>query len=224
MYNNFDYKKVAGNIFFDIQELDLENVPNLRRIRKEYSKILKDIDGEFIINLARYYIKRYGYHWIVYEIIYCHPNAINCIGMAELEEFGQGINSWGRVDVFACYIAGQALRNNQVGIDLIRSWAKSEDRWWRRAALISTIPLNRPTAGGKGDVPQTLEICRLLVADRDDMVVKALSWALRELIRYDANGVRKFVNENSQVLASRVKREVRNKLELGLKNPRRKRK
>jgi 3-methyladenine DNA glycosylase AlkD len=174
MYNNFDYKKVAGNIFFDIQELDLENVPNLRRIRKEYSKILKDIDGEFIINLARYYIKRYGYHWIVYEIIYCHPNAINCIGMAELEEFGQGINNCGRVDVFAGYLAGQAWQNNQVGIDLIRTWAKSEDRWWRRAALVSTIALNRPTAGGKGDVPKTLEICQLLVSDRDDMVYKVI--------------------------------------------------
>ena len=54
------------------------------------------------------------------------------------------------------------------------------------------------------------------------MVVKALSWALRELIRHDEDAVRKFIKENDQVLASQVKREVRNKLELGLKNPRRK--
>ena len=50
------------------------------------------------------------------------------------------------------------------------------------------------------------------------MVVKALSWALRELIRHDEDAVRKFIKENDQVLASQVKREVRNKLELGLKN------
>jgi hypothetical protein len=44
---------------------------------------------------------------------------------------------------------------------------------------------------------------------RLDMVVKALSWAVRE-----------FLAENENVLAKRVLREVRNKLTTGLKNPR----
>ena len=58
--------------------------------------------------------------------------------------------------------------------------------------------------------------------DRDDMVVKAMSWALRELIPHDRLAVETFLEKHEDVLASRVKREVRNKLETGLKNPRRK--
>jgi 3-methyladenine DNA glycosylase AlkD len=55
------------------------------------------------------------------------------------------------------------------------------------------------------------------------MVVKAISWALRALIVHDPQAVREFLAEYDQVLAARVKREVRNKLATGLKNPRRRR-
>lgn len=46
---------------------------------------------------------------------------------------------------------------------------------------------------------------------------------LRELVVHDPHAVSEFLNEHEQVLAARVKREVRNKLSTGLKNPRRKR-
>jgi 3-methyladenine DNA glycosylase AlkD len=60
-----------------------------------------------------------------------------------------------------------------------------------------------------------------LVADRDDMVVKALSWALRELAKRDPKAVRGFVATHGEALAARVRREVSAKLTTGLKNPRR---
>jgi hypothetical protein len=47
---------------------------------------------------------------------------------------------------------------------------------------VSTVALNVRSRGGSGDVPRTLAVCRFLVADPDDMAVKALSWALRELV------------------------------------------
>jgi 3-methyladenine DNA glycosylase AlkD len=52
------------------------------------------------------------------------------------------------------------------------------------------------------------------------MVVKAMSWALRELSKRDPKTVGRFLDEHEGVLAARVVREVRNKLSTGLKNPR----
>jgi 3-methyladenine DNA glycosylase AlkD len=60
----------------------------------------------------------------------------------------------------------------------------------------------------------------LLASDRDDMVVKGMSWALRELIPVDRRAVERFLRKHDDTLAARVKREVRNKLTTGLKNPR----
>ena len=66
-----------------------------------------------------------------------------------------------------------------------------------------------------------LAVCEMLTDDRDDMVVKAMSWALRELASWDPSAVEGFLSDNEDHLAARVKREVRNKLRTGLKNPRR---
>jgi 3-methyladenine DNA glycosylase AlkD len=132
---------------------------------------------------------------------------------------GRGINSWGDVDTFACYVAGPAWREGQIPDDVIRRWARSEDRWWRRAALVSTVPLNNKARGGTGNTERTLEVCQMLIDDRDDMVVKALSWALRELVKLDPDSVESFLSEHEEKLAKRVLREVRNKLSTGLKNP-----
>ena len=103
---------------------------------------------------------------------------------------------------------------------LILRWARSEDRWWRRAALVSTVPLNTKARGGVGDALRTLKICEALVDERDEMVVKALSWSLRELAKREPKSVREFLKKHKDVLGARVRREVNNKLDLGLKNPR----
>jgi len=143
------------------------------------------------------------------------------LGEDEIEEFGQGINSWGTVDAFARRLSGPAWLMGQVSDELIHKWARSEDRWWRRAALVSTVALNVRSRVGYGDVPRTLGVCRLLVDDRDDMMVKALSWALRELMVHDPDAVREFLDEHEDALAARGKRGVRNKLTTGLMNAKR---
>ena len=93
--------------------------------------------------------------------------------------------------------------------------------WWRRAALVSTVALNVRSKGGKGDVRRTLAVCSLLVDNHEDMVAKAMSWSLRELIIHDPQAVLKFLDEHKQKLTARVKREVKNKLITGLKTSKR---
>jgi 3-methyladenine DNA glycosylase AlkD len=53
--------------------------------------------------------------------------------------------------------------------------------------------------------------------DRDEMVVKAMSWALRSLARQDPKAVKAFVAKHGEELAPRVKREVSTKLTTGRK-------
>lgn len=214
-----DVKATAARIDAEISALPLRNTPNVRPIRRRFSRELQGADPESILNLARELIEGYGHRWVAYELILSHQAAFRSLGEAELNQLGQGIDSWGSVDSFARLLSGPAWRDGQVRDELIHEWARSPDRWWRRAALVSTLALNVRSHGGKGDVPRTLATCRLLVDDRDDMVVKAMSWALRGLVVHDPEAVREFLAEHEDRLAARVKREVRNKLATGLKNP-----
>lgn len=216
-------KDVASEINAEIRALPVRNTPNGRIIRRKYSRMLKQASPEFILDLARELLENYGYRWLPYELIQNHRAAFQSVGEAELEQLGRGINSWWSVDSFARSLAGPAWLKGQVSDKLIHKWAHSEDRWWRRASLVCTVALNMRSQGGMGDVPRTLEVCRFLVDDHDDMVLKAESWALRELVVHDPDAVQKFLSEYEDVLAARVKREVRNKLTTGLKNPRLKR-
>jgi 3-methyladenine DNA glycosylase AlkD len=226
MIEDLDYKKIAKELFDDIQKVKLKNTPNRRRVRQKYSKKLAQAAPEQILDFARYIISHYNnrdnYRGFAFEIIYYHNAAIESIGVKELKEFGKEINSWEEAEIFAGCLAGPAWRNGHVPNELISSWANSTDFWWRRAALVCTIALNKRSWGGHGDIHRTLKICRTLVADKNDMVIKALSWALRELIPHHRESVQKFICENENVLAARVKREVKNKLITGVKNPRRK--
>jgi 3-methyladenine DNA glycosylase AlkD len=132
---------------------------------------------------------------------------------------GNQMSSWGDVDIFAS-LAGPAWRGGQISDRRVHRWARSPNRWWRRAALVCTVFLNRRSVGGRGDAARTLAVAEVLATDRDDMVVKGMSWALRELIPLDRRTVQRFLREHDDVLAARVRREVRSKLTTGLKNPR----
>jgi 3-methyladenine DNA glycosylase AlkD len=216
-----DPKHLAAEMVAELRGLPIRNAANARAVRRKYSRALKPAEPGLVLDLARELLAHDGQRWLAYELIQNHKAAFACIGEAELVEFGKGINSWGSVDAFARILAGPAWLKGQVPDALIHEWAHSSDRWWRRAALVSTVALNVRSHGGYGDVERTLEVCRLLADDQDDMVGKAMSWALRELVVHDPGAVRLFLSEHEAVLASRVKREVRNKLATGLKNPRR---
>ena len=215
-----DVKSISAEIDAEIRSLPKYNTPAERALLRKYSVMFKEKSPGFILKLARELVRNYHYRSLPYELIERHKAAYRSLRAEKLVELGQGINSWWSVDSFARTLAGPAWRDGQVFDELIHSWARSPDRWWRRAALVSTVALNVRSRGGYGDVPRTLAVCRQLAHDHDDMVIKALSWALRELVPHDPRAVQDFLNEYNHTLPPRVKREVRNKLTTGLKNPR----
>jgi 3-methyladenine DNA glycosylase AlkD len=194
---------------------------NLRRIRKEFSQRYAYLLPDDILALADRLITHHGLRWIAYELIADHKGAYLRLSTAWLERLGRGLNSWQSVDSFARTLSGPAWRDGLISDDTIRRWAGSHDRWWRRASLVSTVALNMRSYGGPGDTRRTLDICGRLLDDPDDMVVKAMSWALRELVPHDPGAVREFLALHKGRLARRVMREVTHKLETGLKHPRR---
>jgi 3-methyladenine DNA glycosylase AlkD len=226
-------KKTSGKEVDDLEKdinaslraLAWQNTDAIRSVRRNFSQRLAESPPELIVALALKLTQ--GSHivprFFAYELIQHHSQALQSLGAKSLERLGQGNDSWEKVDAFACYVAGPVWRQRQVSDSLIQRWARSRDRWWRRTALVSTVPLNNKARGGSGDSDRTLMICGALTTDRDDMVVKALSWALRELSKRDPESVRNFLQERLDEVAPRVAREVNSKLKTGLKNPRVKR-
>ena len=201
-----------------IKALAKANTANLRTLRRALSKEVEDKPARLVVALARELL-RMRHTFVACELVHSHASALQSSDIDMVEALGQSINSWHSVDVFCIYIAGPCWREGQISDQDIARWAAADSPWWRRAALVATTALTVRSRGGYGDSDRTLAVARLLVRDRHDTVVKALSWALRELVYWEPDRVESFLAEYAESLAPRVRREVRNKLDTGLKNP-----
>jgi hypothetical protein len=190
-----------------------------RAIRRRYSKLIADWPGEAVRRLARAVCENEGNRWIAYELLVEH-STFATLGERAVEALGRGVAHWWSADAFARTIAGPAWQRRQIRDRVVVRWAKSDNLWWRRIAAVSTVALNMRSQGGTGDTPRTLRICRLLTADRKDMVVKGVSWALRELVIHDPASVRRFLADHHDALAARITREVTTQLTTGFKTRR----
>jgi len=143
---------------------------------------------------------------------------IEKLTLQDILVLGTYMDNWASTDSYGTRVSGPAWRLGCIGDATGREWARSTDRWWRRIALVSTVALNLKSQKGEGDVKRTLMICEMLVPDRDDMVIKALSWALRELAKRYPAETASFLERHRDRLAGRVVREVTRKLLTGRKN------
>ncbi len=197
--------------------------PRIREVVRDVYRCTKGETPQRILSLTHELVRRrvHEARQVGYEVLARRPDAMALLNTEIIEKLGRGNDNWASVDGFACFITGRAWREGCLGDADVRGWARLQDRWWRRTALVSTVPLNKKSRGGEGDVPRTLALCAVLAGDHDDMVAKALSWALRELVQHDARAVEDFLAQHDDVLAGRVRREVGNKLRTGKKNPKR---
>ncbi len=198
-------------------------VPGARAIRRRVSAKVQSADAAEVVAIGLALastpsLKVARARWVGWELINQHKPALASLDLDTVEALGAGNSSWDEVDGYGINIAGAAWLGGQIRDADIRRWAKDADLWRRRAALVATVVLNSKSRGGQGDTRRTLDMATRLVDDREDMVVKAMSWALRCLVPWDRAAVENFLTQHETRLAARVKRETRTKLRTGKKN------
>ena len=155
---------------------------------------------------------------LAYELLWKNKKILKSLNYDQILQLAGTLDNWASVDSYSTMIAGWHWREGTLPDKQITDWLKSENRWIRRVAVVCTVPLNLRSRGGSGDPKRTLMVCKKAIDDRDDMVVKALSWALRELSKSDKPAVEDFMEKNWERLHPRIRREVTAKLETGRKN------
>ena len=196
--------------------------PQIRSVVRRLHREWKGEEAGRVLDLA-YSLSRVPIHecrQVAYELLDRRKDARGLIGVRRVRGLGKGNDNWASVDAFSVLVAGPVWREGQIPDGEVLAWTVSKDRWWRRTALVSTVPLNMPSRGGSGDLARTFRVCGVLVADTDPMVAKALSWALRAAVAVDRGAVDGFIEAHREVLPALVRREVRNKLETGRKSGR----
>ncbi|HZQ69990.1 MAG TPA: DNA alkylation repair protein [Terriglobales bacterium] len=86
------------------------------------------------------------------------------------------ISSWADHDALVHYLIAPMIRAKPSRVSQVFRWARSRDRWRRRAACVALIQGTRQSFF----FPEIKKLTAMLLADEDDMVQKGLGWLLRE--------------------------------------------
>lgn len=104
------------------------------------------------------------------------------------------ITNWASCDTFCNHTVGDFMDQYPECITELSEWARSENRWMRRAAAVSLIV---PVKRGKF-ADEAIDIADLLLTDTDDMVQKGYGWLLKEASREHTDDVFAFVMANKR--------------------------
>ena len=101
----------------------------------------------------------------------------------------QYINNWDLVDTSAEHIIGAYLNNRPR--KPLHTLSQSENLWERRIAIMATFHFIKNNEFG-----ETLKIAERLVADKEDLIHKAVGWMLREVGKRDRDAEALFLKRH----------------------------
>jgi 3-methyladenine DNA glycosylase AlkD len=98
------------------------------------------------------------------------------------ESWLRRISSWADHDGLVHCLIAPMMAAKPTRIKNAFRWAKSPDRWHRRAACVALIRGARE----RMFFPEIVNLSNSLLSDEDDMVQKGLGWLLRETAKFDS--------------------------------------
>lgn len=102
------------------------------------------------------------------------------------------LSNWGETDALCGCVLAPLVRAEPELIERLIPWTESPNRWRRRAAAVTLVPLAR-----HGDrIDAALQVADRLAEDEDDMVAKGIGWLLKEASRTQPQTVVDFLMDN----------------------------
>lgn len=99
------------------------------------------------------------------------------------ESWLECISSWADHDGLVHSLISPMVAVRPARTAAVFRWARSKNRWHRRAACVALIR----GARAKMFFPEIVKLSDSLLGDKDDMVQKGLGWLLRETAKFDAS-------------------------------------
>lgn len=154
-----------------------------RTLRRCRAEILQEHDFEFLVGVADELFSGAVLEEKVAAVLLLEKMDAQC-GDREFKRFESWLNrisSWADHDALAHYLIAPMVTAKPERVKSVFRWAKSRDRWHRRAACVALIR----GARAKMFFPEIVKLSDSLLVDQDDMVQKGLGWLLRETAKYD---------------------------------------
>ena len=118
------------------------------------------------------------------------------------------LTNWANTDGLSAWIIADIVKKDPSLTYRLLEWTTSENRWRRRAAAVSLVPIAK-----RGDMlDQVFQIADRLMADGDDMVRKGVGWLLKEASKEHPQEIRDYLLKWREEASALVLRYASEKL------------
>jgi 3-methyladenine DNA glycosylase AlkD len=196
-------------------------VPELRKIAKAWYRAHKDVARDDLFALVEMLWESGSREerGIAFHLLEHFDRWVPDLPRAHLDRWRRDLDSWVETDGLGWMLAVWLAGAPDARLDYLWDLIEDEDIWSRRLALVPLARINRGKLGFTA-LDTTLRLIDRVKEERHPMITKAVSWVLRETTKTHRDAVAAYVEENRDMLASHVVREVENKLHTGLKSGR----
>jgi len=155
-----------------------------RTIRQCRREILREHDFEFLTNVADQLFSGTVLEEKIAAVFLLEELDAQCGDreFAMFESWLGRVSSWADHDALVHDLIAPLMIAKPGRAKFVSRWAKSPNRWHRRAACVALIRGTR----AKMFFPEIVRLSDSLLGDQDDRVQKGLGWLLRETAKFDA--------------------------------------
>ncbi len=199
LQNNIDEKTRTNSHRFFKEEVKIYGVNTalVGKIGNQYWKQITHLGKNKIFALCEELLST-GYCEDAFIVSGWLPNLSNEFQASDIYIFKNWIekyiDNWAKCDGFCNHTVGDLIMKYPQNIEELKVWARTDQRWLKRAAAVTLILPAR-----KGMYLQDIfEIANILLTDPDDMVQKGYGWMLKEASRLHKDEVFQFVMKNKR--------------------------
>ncbi len=181
LLKNVDEKTRDSAQRFFKEEVKFHGVKSavVRNIAKRYFRDVKDKPKKEIFALCEKLLESdYGEEaFIAFEWAYALRNKYELSDFLVFERWiREYVNNWAKCDTLCNHAVGSFIEQYPEYTKNLKDWARSENRWLRRASAVTLI---LPARKGMF-LEDVFEIADILLKDGDDLVQKGYGWMLKE--------------------------------------------
>ena len=154
-------------------------LPNMRQMVRAIKKQRSALDHVGLVRLVDILWRRpvFETRMLAVLLLETFQPLLQPADIVLLERLIRQSKTWAFVDELAVAITGPLLQRSPEVARTLDRWAKDEDFWVRRAAMLALLlPLRR----GQGDFPRFARYADAMLAEREFFIRKAIGWVLRE--------------------------------------------
>ncbi len=126
---------------------------------------------------------------------------------------GDYVNSWAKCDTLCNHAVGSFIEKYPEYIKNLKDWARSDNRWLRRASAVTLI---LPARKGLF-LEDVFEISDILLRDKDDLVQKGYGWMLKEASKSHQDGIFDYIMKRKEEMPRTALRYAIEKMPMEMK-------